>query len=158
MKTTPPRVSPLSCDFGWQNGGRVCCVSTGFHLKFTSCLSTESSFHSSCTLGLPQRTSGIPGAHQFFHPTHHHENKKLCRQPRARRSWIKPGRTQAWWNSFANNIVPSEKWKDNFRIPRATFYSLCDILRAHIELKTTKMQDTVDVERQIAMTLYYLAD
>ena len=54
--------------------------------------------------------------------------------------------------------MPSEKWKDNFRIPRATFYSLCDILRAHIELKTTKMQDTVDVERQIAMTLYYLAD
>ena len=102
--------------------------------------------------------SGIPGAHQFFQPTCHQENKKHHQQTHARRFCIKPGRAQAWWDSFANNIVPSEEWKDNFRMSKATFYSVCDMLRAHIELQTTRMRDPVDVERQIAVTLYYLAD
>ena len=55
--------------------------------------------------------------------------RKYRRQPRARRFWIKPGRSQAWWDSFANNVVPPEEWKENFRMSRATFYSLYETLR-----------------------------
>ena len=47
--------------------------------------------------------------------------KKYYRQPLTRRFWIKPGRTQAWWDSFGNNVVPLEEWKENFRMSRATF-------------------------------------
>ena len=84
--------------------------------------------------------------------------RKYRRQSRARRFWIKPGRTRAWWDSFANNVVPPEEWKDNFRMSRVTFFSLCETLRPHLEREKTRMRDPVEVERQVALTLYYLAD
>ena len=74
------------------------------------------------------------------------------------RFWIKPGRTRSWWDSFASNIVPSEEWKDNFRMSRHTFYSLCRQMSPYIEGQSTRMRDPVEVDRQVALTLYYLAD
>ena len=79
-------------------------------------------------------------------------------QPRAQRFWIKPGRTQAWWVSFVNNVVPPEEWKENFRMSRSTFLSLCQTMKPHIERQNTHMRQPVEVERQVALTLYYLAD
>ena len=79
-------------------------------------------------------------------------------QRRPRRFWIKPGRTQSWWDSFSNNIVPPEEWRDNFRMSRASFFSLCDTLRPFVQQQSTRMRSPVEVERQVALTLYYLAD
>ena len=77
---------------------------------------------------------------------------------RPRRFWIKPGRTSLWWDNFVCNIVPPEEWRDNFRMSRSSFFCLCNQLRPHIERQTTVMRKPVDVEKQVAVTLYYLSD
>ena len=41
---------------------------------------------------------------------------------------------------------------------RATFLSLCEQVRPYIERQTTIMRQPIEVERQVAATLYYLAD
>lgn len=41
---------------------------------------------------------------------------------------------------------------------RDTFYSLCEKLRPYIERQATGLREPVDVDQQVAVTLYYLAD
>lgn len=91
-------------------------------------------------------------------------SRLLLRRPRRRqlaaqrRFWVMPGRTDTWWDNFMKNIVPLEEWKDNFRMSRASFFSLCQQLKPYLELQTTVMRQPVDVEKQVATTLYYLSD
>lgn len=85
-------------------------------------------------------------------------SRKYQRPLLARRFWIKPGKTQTWWDSFANNLVTLEEWKESFIMSRATFFSLCEMLRSRVEHQTTRMRDPVEVEKQVALTLYHLDD
>ena len=92
-------------------------------------------------------------------------SKQICRarlaKPRApakRRFWTRPGRTSAWWDNFASQNVVPEEWKENFRMSRDTFLILCEELRPFIEKQDTNMRLPVDVERQVASSLYYLSD
>lgn len=91
-------------------------------------------------------------------------NQLILRPSRAKRSraprrfWVKPGRTRSWWDSFSSNIVPPEEWKDNFRMSRSSFYSLCDQLAPFLEGQSTIMRQPVEVDQKVALTLYYLAD
>ena len=99
----------------------------------------------------------------IYHHCINSSRRLVMRRPRRyrqhpRRFWIKPGRTQAWWVSFVNNLAPPEEWKENFRMSRATFLSLCQTMKPHIERQNTHMRHPVEVERQVALTLYYLAD
>ena len=71
---------------------------------------------------------------------------------------VRPGRTRAWWDNFLNGVVLPEEWKGNFRMCKENFVKLCNELRCHIQKKTTTMWSAVDVETQVALTLYYLAD
>ena len=50
------------------------------------------------------------------------------------------------------------EWKDSFRMHRETFYKLCDELQTYLQKETTNMRSPVEVERQLAATLYYLSD
>lgn len=84
-------------------------------------------------------------------------NKKR-RNRRKRRFWVRPGRTNAWWNSFVTDNVVAEEWKENFRMSKLSFNKLCDELRPYIEKQVTTMRSPVDVETQVALTLYYLSD
>ena len=77
---------------------------------------------------------------------------------RQRRFWVRPGRTQDWWDNFIREVVVPEEWKENFRMSRGSFMKLCDELRPHIQKRTTNMRSPVEVERQVALTLYYLSD
>ena len=38
------------------------------------------------------------------------------RESKERRFWTGPGRTSAWWNNFADQVVIPEEWKENFRM------------------------------------------
>ena len=71
---------------------------------------------------------------------------------------MRPGRTRAWWDNFLSDAVVDEEWKENFRMCKANFYKLCGELRPYIEKQTTVMLSPVEVERQVALTLYYLSD
>ena len=75
-----------------------------------------------------------------------------------RRFWIKPGRSRPWLDNFvANNIiVPMEEWRENFRMSRRYFYSLCEKLSPYIEGETTRMRDPIEVDRQVASTIYWM--
>ena len=57
-----------------------------------------------------------------------------------------------------DGVVVAEEWKENFRMNKENFLSLCAKLRPFIEKKDTNMRSSLDVERQVAVTLYYLSD
>ena len=57
-----------------------------------------------------------------------------------------------------NNIAVIEEWQENFRMSQPTFKKLCEELRPYLTKKETNMRKPLDVETQVAITLYYLAD
>ena len=39
--------------------------------------------------------------------------------------WVRPGRTSIWWDNFCEQVVVDSEWKENFRMTRQSFLSLC---------------------------------
>ena len=83
---------------------------------------------------------------------------KVYKRKRNPRSWIRPGRTQVWWGNFVNDVVVSQEWKENFQMDKENFLKLCNELRSYIQKKSTNMRSSISVEKQEAITLYYLSD
>lgn len=82
-----------------------------------------------------------------------------CRKARKPREyWIAPGRTRAWWDNFISGTMLLNEWRNNFRMSKDNFYKLCEELRPFICRQATIMRSPVEVERQVALTLYYLSD
>ena len=44
----------------------------------------------------------------------------ICKQ--ANRYWIRPGRSDTWWEHFLSNDVVNEEWNENFRMSRIFIY------------------------------------
>ena len=60
---------------------------------------------------------------------------KVCKLKKSPRTcWVRPGRTDAWWMNFINDVVV-EEWKENFRMGKSNFFKLCDELRPFLEKK-----------------------
>ena len=51
----------------------------------------------------------------------------------------------------------SQEWKENFRMPQDSFEELCIKLKPYIQ-KKKGFRDPISVAKQVATTLYYLAD
>ena len=83
---------------------------------------------------------------------------RTARAPVVRRFWTRPGRTSAWWDNFVSQTVVKEEWKENFRMSRPTFLLLCEELRPSVQKKATNVRLPLDVERQVASTMYYPSD
>jgi hypothetical protein len=85
---------------------------------------------------------------------------KVCklRKKRPRTCWVRPGRTDVWWENFLNDVVVAKERKENFRMGKYNFFKLCDELRPFLEKKSTSMRHPISVEKQVAVTLYYLSD
>lgn len=83
---------------------------------------------------------------------------KKCRKVRRRQLWIRPRRSSICWNNFLLDIVVSEEWKENFLMPRESFLVLCEELRPYIERSVAHLRETVSAGKQVAVSLYYLAD
>ena len=84
--------------------------------------------------------------------------RRRRRERAARRYWIRPGSTRSWWDNFVSNVVPPEEWKENFHMSRCTFQGLCHQLEPFLERQSTVMREPIEVDCQVALTLYYLAD
>ena len=80
------------------------------------------------------------------------------RQGRIRGLWVRPGRSKVWWNNFLNDVVVPSEWRENFRMSKETFMSLCDEVRPFLQKQSTAMRDALSVETQVAAPLYYLTD
>ena len=84
-------------------------------------------------------------------------NKKRNRSCRS--IWIKPGRTNAWWEKFLNNEVADTEWVENLRMSRSSFFfDLVTILRPYLQKQQTKMGNPIAVECQVTVLLYYISD
>ena len=84
--------------------------------------------------------------------------RRIRKKNRKRRTmWVRPGRTSEWWKNFLNDVV-KEEWRENFRMTKKTFMEPCDKLRPFLQRTDTTMGKAIDVETQVAITLYYLTD
>ena len=68
--------------------------------------------------------------------------KNARRNPK-RRFWIRPGRTDGWWQNFVDNVVVPEEWRENFRMSKNSFLLLCNKLRPFLEKQTTNMRQSI---------------
>ena len=75
-----------------------------------------------------------------------------------RKHCVRPGRNSLWWNNFVNNIVVTSEWRENFRMSKVNFMKLCDKVRPFLQKQSTGMRSAISVEKQVAVTLYYLSD
>lgn len=83
-------------------------------------------------------------------------NKRKSRK--RRRFWVRPGRSSTWWDNIFSGFVVREEWRENFRMSKESFFNLCNQLRPFLEKKHTNMRGPISVEKQVAVTLYYLSD
>ena len=75
------------------------------------------------------------------------------------RMWRNSGRTEQWWLNLFNGILPERKWKKNLRMNRTVFTSVVDELRPFLQPgRSPRGLDVLPVEKQLAMTLYFLKD
>ena len=76
------------------------------------------------------------------------------------RLWRKPGRTDVWWENLYTGRLPEDEWKKNFRMTRTVFMALADELRDYLEPSDAcpRAGDVLTVEKQLAMTIYFLKD
>ncbi|XP_046862569.1 protein ALP1-like [Xenia sp. Carnegie-2017] len=87
-----------------------------------------------------------------------HSIKRGKRKGRRRRFWVRPRRSSEWWTNFMNGFVVEEEWRENFRMSKMAFTKLCNLLQPFLEKKVTNMRVPISVEKQLAITLYYLSD
>ena len=48
-------------------------------------------------------------------------------------------------------------WKENLRMSKETFETVCDLLRPHIERQTTRFRQPISVKAKVAVTIWKLA-
>ena len=66
-------------------------------------------------------------------------------------------RSSQWWEYIVLNTFDDYDWKENFRMSRETFRVLCNQLKPIIERKTTKLRESISVEKRLAIILWFLA-
>ncbi|CAM5109571.1 unnamed protein product [Natator depressus] len=62
-----------------------------------------------------------------------------------------------WWDRIVLQVWGDSQWLRNFRMRRATFMELCDLLSPALKHKDTKMRAALTVEKQVAIALWKLA-
>ena len=71
-----------------------------------------------------------------------------------KRTWKKE-RSTDWFEHIVLETFDDDQWIENFRIKRETFASLC--LEASLAPSNHTVRDVVDIQKQVAITLYWLA-
>ncbi|XP_057310515.1 putative nuclease HARBI1 [Hydractinia symbiolongicarpus] len=77
-----------------------------------------------------------------------------------RKCWIKPGRTDKWWDNL--HIVGNmcdDTWLQNFRMTKQQFMKLVELIRPYAKERSSQVRkDVIPLEKRLAITLYYLKD
>ena len=75
------------------------------------------------------------------------------------RLWRNCGRTEQWWQNLYNGILPESEWKKNLRMDRDVFIAQADEIRPYLQPgRSPRGLDVLSVEKQLALTLYFLKD
>lgn len=82
----------------------------------------------------------------------------LLLRNRQRSIWMKE-RSADWWERIVQIHFTDYDWLEAFRMTKPTFLLLCDELRKHLNPQENQLgtRQPISVEKQIAITLYYLA-
>ena len=57
---------------------------------------------------------------------------KIKRLREERKYWVRPGRTDLWFQNILNNQSADEEWVENFRMSKASFNNLCEQLKDYL--------------------------
>ena len=86
-----------------------------------------------------------------------HQFKHGGRGRPTRRFWTRPGRSEAWWSLFFNNLVlPKMVWK--FSYDKKKFHETVLITKAVFTKARYQHAQGLKRRKQVAITLYYLSD
>ena len=58
---------------------------------------------------------------------------------------------------MVNNTVMWDEWRENFQMSKESFMKLCDKVKPFLQKQSPNMRSAIDVEKQLAVTLYYLS-
>jgi hypothetical protein len=67
-------------------------------------------------------------------------------------------RPRAWFEEFVMTLWDDEDFRKTFRMTKANFMALCDILRPRLQRQSTNFKEPKTVEHQVAVCLYRLAN
>ena len=73
-----------------------------------------------------------------------------------KRTWKKE-RSTDWFKHIVLETFDDDQWIENFRMKREIFASLCRDLEASLAPSNHAVRDVVDIQKQVAITLYWLA-
>lgn len=74
-----------------------------------------------------------------------------------RRAWMLP-RPQFWFNEILNNTGYDDVvWRENFRVSRATFEYIVQLVDAELSRRDTPFRNAVPIEKRVAVSLWRLA-
>ena len=70
-----------------------------------------------------------------------------------------PGRSEQWWRNLLEGILPDTEWRKNFRMDHDIFMKIANDLQPYLRSRRgSRGKDMLSVEKQLALTLYYLKD
>lgn len=77
---------------------------------------------------------------------------------RKRSVWMKK-RTSHWWDNVVLKEFSDQDWIESFRMKKDTYMFLCEELRKVLkpDVPFLRPREPISVEKQVALTLYYLA-
>ena len=75
---------------------------------------------------------------------------------REHRIWMKP-RLSIWFETEVMGWWEDDRWLSNFRMKKASFFKLCDLLRGPMAPKPNHVRQPICLEARAAMCLYNLA-
>ena len=73
-----------------------------------------------------------------------------------KQEWRKE-RSSDWYDRIVLQTFTDEQWVENFRMTRQTFNKVCRVLKPDLSPMENTVRDAIDVQKQVALTIYWLA-
>ena len=73
-----------------------------------------------------------------------------------KQEWRKE-RSSNWYDRIVLQTFTDEQWVENFRMTRQTFNKVCRVLKPDLSPMENTVWDAIDVQKQVALTIYWLA-
>ena len=133
----------------------LCCVAAPSYLVPTilHCC-TNSAFPT--TKDYRKRRLRLRFLNAIIHCFHYLRMRRNVRARNPRRIWVLP-RPQLWFQQLLNDRALDHWWKEVFRVSRATFEYICQLVGPALRRQDTHMRDAIPIEKRVGASLWRLA-
>lgn len=76
-------------------------------------------------------------------------------EPRTRRLWMRV-RSKDWWDNVVLHHFTDEEWKENFRMTRQSFMTLCSMVEGYMAPDEVTVRAPIPLTMRVAIVLYKL--